>query len=411
MNDATTGYREACADLILRGALGILEGQILWIRTEPFHRPFAGMLAKRAYELGARYVQLLLEDPVLERLRVDCSVKAEFLEYVPEYTVNMLDTVVRENWRTLSLRGPENPDLMEGADPGALGRMQKARSEASQGFMKAISSNRIPWNVFLMPTPDWAAKVLGSPENWEEEIWKVLAPILRLDTADPVEAWNAHDLRLKKRASFMNENRFDGIRFRGPGTDLFIGMESNRLFLGGSGEAQDGTRFFPNIPTEEIFSTPHMNRTEGRVACTRPVTVLGAQVEDAWFVFKGGVALEFGAGKNGAILEKFMDTDQGASRLGEVALVGIDSPLYRSGRVFHNILLDENASCHIALGNGYTDCIQNGTEMDENGLSDTGCNVSLVHTDFMIGSSEVSVFGVTESGEEIPVMENGLFVI
>jgi len=123
------------------------------------------------------------------------------------------------------------------------------------------------------------------------------------------------------------------------------------------------------------------------------------------------VALEFGAGKNGAILEKFMDTDQGASRLGEVALVGIDSPLYRSGRVFHNILLDENASCHIALGNGYTDCIQNGTEMDENGLSDTGCNVSLVHTDFMIGSSEVSVFGVTESGEEIPVMENGLFVI
>lgn len=404
-------YHRACADLILEGALGILEGQIIWIRTEPAHRSFAGLLAERAYGLGAAYVHLSLDDPVLDRLRVDTTVNDEFLEYVPGFTRDMLDSVIRENWRSLALRGPEHPDLMEGADPARLGRMQKARSEAFQGFLKAVSSNRIPWNVFLMPTRQWAHKVLGPVDDWEGEIWKVLAPILRLDTRDPVQAWKLHDLTLKKRASFMNENSFHGIRFRGPGTDLFTGMERNRLFLGGSGSSADGTRFFPNIPTEEIFSTPRMELTEGKVVCTRPVTVLGAQVEGAWFRFHKGEVIEYGADRNADILGKFLDTDEGARRLGEVALVGIDSPLYRSGRIFHNILFDENASCHIALGNGYTDCIRNGVDMDDRQLEETGCNVSLVHTDFMIGSSEVSVFGVTESGEEVAIMENGLFVI
>lgn len=404
-------YHQSCADLILRGALAMREGQVLWIRTEPCHREFAGLLAERAYDLGAMYVRLSMDDPRLDRLRADRSTRPEFLDHTPGYIRNMLDTIVNDNWRSLALRGPENPDIMGGVDPGRLGRMQKARSEAYQGFMKAVASNRIPWNVFLMPTPRWAAKVLGSPDNWEEAIWEVLAPILRLDRPDPVQAWNEHDANLKRRAAFMNETCFDGIRFRGPGTDLFVGMRTDRLFLGGSGVSSDGTRFFPNIPTEEIFSTPHMDRTEGMVTCTRPVTVLGAQVEDAWFRFKGGAVTEFGAGKNGEILGKYLETDSGATRLGEVALVGVDSPLYTSGRIFHNILFDENASCHIALGNGYTDCIRGGTGMTDEELRDTGCNTSLVHTDFMIGSPEVSVFGVTRSGGEVPVMKDGLFVV
>jgi len=404
-------YHQACADVILRGALGIGEGQVLWIRTEPCHREFAGLLAERAYDLGAMYVQLSMDDPRLERIRVDRTTRPEFLDHTPRYTGHMLDTIVQDNWRSLALRGPENPDVMEGVDPARLGRMQKARSEAYQGFMKAVASNRMPWNVFLMPTPGWAAKVLGTADNWEEAIWEVLAPILRLDRPDPVRAWTDHDADLKRRAGFMNGKCFDGIRFRGPGTDLFVGMQSNRLFLGGSGVSSDGTRFFPNIPTEEIFSTPHMDRTEGRVTCTRPVTVLGAQVEDAWFQFQDGAVTEFGAGKNGEILGKYLETDAGATRLGEVALVGVDSPLYTSGRVFHNILFDENASCHIALGNGYTDTIKGGTGMSDDQLRETGCNASLVHTDFMIGSPEVDVFGVMPGGEEVPVMRNGLFVI
>jgi len=300
---------------------------------------------------------------------------------------------------------------MEGADPIGLGRMRKARSEAGSGFLKAISSNRIPWNVFLMPTPRWAAKVLGGADDWERRIWEVLTPVLRLDAPDPVAAWKEHDDRLKRRAEFLNGEKFDGFRFRGPGTDLFIGMRSDRVFHGGSSLAADGTRFFPNIPTEEVFSTPDMHRTEGEVRCTRPVTVLGAQVENAWFRFRDGRVTEFGADRNGDILGRYLDTDEGAGRVGEVALVGTDSPLFRSGLVFHNILLDENASCHIALGNGYSDCIQGGTAMDDRALEEAGCNGSLVHTDFMIGSPEVSVFGVTGDQREVPVIRDGLFTV
>ncbi len=403
--------RETCADLILRGALDLREGRILWIRTEPVHRRFAGVLARKAYDLGARYVHLSLDDPEQERIRVDRTRNPEFLDYTPGFTVGMLERVVREGWRSLALRGPENPDLMEGADPIGLGRMRKARSEAGSGFLKAISSNRIPWNVFLMPTPRWAAKVLGGADDWERRIWEVLTPVLRLDAPDPVAAWKEHDDRLKRRAEFLNGEKFDGFRFRGPGTDLFIGMRSDRVFHGGSSLAADGTRFFPNIPTEEVFSTPDMHRTEGEVRCTRPVTVLGAQVENAWFRFRDGRVTEFGADRNGDILGRYLDTDEGAGRVGEVALVGTDSPLFRSGLVFHNILLDENASCHIALGNGYSDCIQGGTAMDDRALEEAGCNGSLVHTDFMIGSPEVSVFGVTGDQREVPVIRDGLFTV
>jgi aminopeptidase len=188
-------------------------------------------------------------------------------------------------------------------------------------------------------------------------------------------------------------------------------MGPDRIFRGGSSISSDGTAFFPNIPTEEVFSTPDMNATAGRVSCTRPGTVLGAQVEGAWFVFQAGRVTSCGADVNGEVLKSYIETDPGASMLGEIALVGTDSPIYRSGLVFHNILFDENATCHIALGNGYTDCISGGTSMDEKELEDAGCNQSLVHTDFMIGGEGVDVLGVSPSGDETAVIRNGEFII
>lgn len=405
------GILDAYTDVILSGALSIKKKDRLWIRSEPVHRELAGMLAAKAYRMGAEFVRVSLEDPLFDRIRVDNSSEDSFLDYVAGYTETMFKSVVDDGFRSLALRGPADPDLMQGVNPDRLARMSKAFSMARRGFMSAVSSNRIPWNVCLAPTEAWASKVLGSSENWEERIWDVLIPILRLDAESPAEAWRNHDRELKRRALFLNERAFAGFHFTGSGTDLTVGMLPDRRFCGGSCSSSDGTVFFPNIPTEEVFSTPDMNATRGKVVCTRPVTVLGAQVENAWFSFSGGKVTGCGASKNGNVLEKYIETDSGAGQLGEIALVGTDSPIYRSGMVFHNILFDENATCHIALGNGYTDCIEGGTGMSSGELTATGCNQSLVHTDFMIGGEGVDVSGITPGGTETVIIKNGEFVI
>lgn len=406
-----SGILEAYTEVVLSGALSLKKGDRLWIRSEPVHMKLVEILTEKAYRKGAEYVKVSLEDPCFSRIRLDNSAEDEFLDYVPGYTGAMFEAVVNEGWRSLALRGPSQPDLMQGADPGRLGRMTKAASIARRNFLTAISANKVPWNVCLAPTEAWAAKVLGDSNDWEKRIWDVLVPILRLDAGNPAEAWRTHDIELKRRASFLNGGNFSCFRFTGPGTDLTVGIAPDRKFCGGSSTSSDGTVFFPNIPTEEVFTTPDMNATEGEVVCTRPVTVLGAQVEGAWFRFSRGRVTDCGASKNGEVLRKYIETDPGASMLGEVALVGTDSPIYSSGFVFHNILFDENATCHIALGNGYTNCILGGTQMSPDELSATGCNQSLVHTDFMIGGETVDVTGITADGSETVIMSKGEFVI
>ena len=403
--------RRSYAEVIIKTAINVQEGQPLLIRTEVIQREFAKILAEAAYSRGASLVSVQFSDPELGRLRIDNTLDDNYLKFTPSHLENMYDCYLKDGWSSISLSGPEFPDIMEGADPARVGQVSRGNSEVMQGFLKGISANRIAWNVCLYPTRIWAAKVLGSDEDWERRIWEVLVPILRLDNDDPTGAWLTHDAELKRRCEHMNRARFDRIHFTGPDTDLYIGMAPNRVFAGGSCVNQKGVEFFPNIPTEEIFSTPDSSRTEGFVKTTRPVEVLGTQVMGAWFRFSAGRVVEFGADTNRAILEQYLNFDDGARALGEVALVGSNSPIFRSGKVFFNILFDENASCHIALGNGYADCIKNGVRMSDDELCETRCNSSLVHTDFMIGSEEVSVSGIKEDGSEENIIEQGIFVI
>lgn len=399
------------ADIILKTGVNIQKGQSVYIRIDPVSRDFGRLLMRRAYELGAKYVFIEYEDDIQKRIRVDSSEK-QYLEYFPIFYKFTRKQLIDENWVSISVRGNEEPDFMSGADPARLSIMNKASSNASKEFLSAISANKIAWNVCLFPTRAWAAKVLGKDfPKWEKKIWNILTPILRLDSNDPAQTWIEHDLEIKRRAAFLNEKSFDRIRFEGPGTDLVIGMCENRLFVGARGKTVGGIPFFANLPTEEVFSTPDFRRTVGKVRCTRPVTVMGTQVEGAWFRFEEGAVVEFGANKNESILGKYLEIDEQSRYLGEIALVGIDSPIYRSGLIFHNILFDENASSHIALGNGYTDCIRGAFDKSDIQLMEMGCNVSLVHTDFMIGSHEVSVYGVHKDGTEEAIIREGKFII
>ncbi len=405
-----TAILQAYADVVLRSGVNLQPGQPLLLRVDIAGRVFAETLARRAYELGASYVHVVYANSRIDLARIEAS-GGDHLGFVPPFLTGMYEACVEGNWASIAVTGPEDPDIFEGADQARLGAVRKAVSAATRGWLEAISSNRVRWNVCLWPTRLWAEKVLGRAEGREEAIWDVLIPILRLDAADPAGAWLRHDAELKRRAAFLNGSAFDRFHITGPGTDLTVGMPAGARFAAGRGVGADGHPFFPNIPTEEVFGTPDLRRTEGLATCTRPVQVNGTNVEGAWFRFESGRVVEFGADRNAGALGQFLDTDANASYLGEIALVGTDSPIYRSGLVFHNILFDENAAIHIALGNGYTECLEGATGLGRDDLLARGCNVSLVHTDFMIGSDEVSVEGLDASGSPTPILARGRFVI
>jgi len=264
------------------------------------------------------------------------------------------------------------------------------------------------WNVAAVATDGWARQVLG-PGAAAADLWKELVPILGLDEADPAASWQKRIDVMARRRDLLDGLKIDSLRFTGPGTDLTVGLMPRSRFRGGDEKAANGRTFAPNLPTEEVFTTPDWRRTEGTAACTRPVEVMGAEVEGARFTFREGRVTAFEAAKNRDLLEKYLAQDGQANALGEVALVDGSSRIFRSGLVFHNILFDENAACHIALGSGYPDAVEGGRDLGTDDLKALGCNVSQVHTDFMIGGPEVSVDAVTADGKTVRVIEKGRF--
>lgn len=405
-----TDHDRRYAGLILGTGVNLREGQCLLLRADACSRRFARLMSSTAYGMGARWVEVAYEDQALERARLDHS-SEDYLEFVPDFVAGRAHEIVSQGWAVVSLRGPEHPDIMEGVDPARLGRARKAISIAGREYMSAIASNLIQWNVCLYPTAGWSRKVLGDTADWEEGIWRVLDPILRLDEEDAPSRWLSHDGELKRRCRFLNDRSFDRFVLTGPGTRLQVGMAPGSRFAGGRCVSSSGVGFFPNIPTEEVFSTPDFRRTEGRLTCTRPLYLMGARVEEPWFVFREGAVVECGASRGSEVLERYLETDAQARYLGEIALVGGDSPIYRSGLLFHNVLLDENAACHVALGNGYTDTVEGASGKTDRELLEMGCNVSLVHTDFMFGSPGLSVRGLGSDGTETTIMRDGEFVI
>jgi aminopeptidase len=307
--------------------------------------------------------------------------------------------------------------------------------KAGMRLRRQLQADRFPWLVVASPTEKWAEKVLAGPAGGAgtgapasgadnpgrgpafsrpralDDLWETMKPILRLDREDPVAAWREQSERLKRRSAVLDELSVEWLHFEGPGTDLWVAIPERAIWVGGPARTPEGTEFLPNLPTEEVFTTPDYRYTTGHVAVTRPVRVMNKVVEGAWFEFSDGKVVSSGARENAEVLERYFSMDAGAAYAGEIALVDAGSPIFQSGRVFYNTLLDENAACHIALGGSYPTCLEGGEKLSDEELPGIGANVSFVHTDFMIGSEEVDVTARTRDGRDVAVLRDGRFVI
>jgi aminopeptidase len=399
----------AYAALTLDAGLRVGKGTLLRIGGEPVQRELMLLFAEEAYARGAATVRLEYDDQRLARIRVDKSPE-EHLDDVSEILRADAEILVREKWSMLRIAGYEDASAMEGADHARLTRIQRARSRALQTVRDAQMASRIPWCVIASPTEAWARAVFG-PSGTVERLWQVLVPILRLDDPDPTAALRRHMEGLGLRARTLNEKGIRSLHFQGPGTDLRIALSPASRWLGGTDATPEGKVFMPNIPSEEVFSTPDFRETEGTVTATRRARIHGAIVEGARLDFRHGEVVSCSATRGGDALERFLETDAGSRRLGEVALVDSLSPIWKSGLVFDSMLFDENAACHIALGAAYDLAFSGAELLDDEEKARRGFNTSFVHEDFMIGSEEMSVTGTDAGGKDVPIIVRGKFAI
>jgi len=399
----------AYAKLLLITGVNLQPGQKLMVTCNPAQRGFVAVLMEEAYGLGAAYVFPRVSFDEWTRVRIDNSPE-EHLDTVPGWFVPWFRELLDDDWAYLYLDGSEDPSVLDGADAERMSRMDRAQRNQRGFFLEAQQRSQFCWCVAAVPTDGWARQVLGH-QSTAADLWKVLVPIYGLDEPDPAASWRQRLATLDRRGSILDALQIRSLRFTGPGTDLTVGLMPRSRWGGGPDTARNGRVFAPNLPTEEVFTTPDWRKTEGFVQATRPVEVMGTEVEEARFTFHEGRVIAFDAARNRDILGRFLSQDSQANALGEVALVDASSRIFQSGRIFHSILFDENAACHIALGSGYPTTVEGGRDLSTDELMALGCNVSRVHTDFMIGGAEVNVDAVAGDGKTVRLIEKGRFLL
>ena len=403
-------YAKEYAKLVIESGVVLRNGQSVHIRTGYDNYQFARLLAQTANRSGALHVVIDIDDPQLTKTKIE-SQSIEELTIFPDYQKQIDYEMMAKDWAFIRIDNTEDRHWLEDVDASKLSAMRKAASKWGAIYRQSRMRHEHPWCVICVPGPVWAKKVLGEQAT-VELLWETVAPILRLDTDDPSLAWKEHANMLDMRSKRLNSLNISSLHFTAKETDLTIGFRKEHLWVGGGDPLPNGTWFLPNIPTEEVFSVPDMHTAEGIVRTTRPVSVMDSLVEDVVLEFNSGRVVSCTARVGQKVMDNFLAIDEGATRLGEVALVDENSPIARSKKVFGSILYDENASCHLALGAGYPSCLSNSASLttDEQ-LKQAGCNTSLTHTDFMIGSADMDIVAHTREGKKVVIMKDGQFTI
>ena len=403
----SSAHIDRLAELAVKTGLALIPGQDLMITAPIEALPLVRKITDYAYKSGACVVTPIFSDPEMVLSRYRNALDASF-DQAANWLYDGMGAAFDNNTARLAIVG-DDPMLLANEDPEKVGRVNKANSQALTPARERITRFDINWNIVAWPGLAWAKRMFPDlPENEAQaKLAEAIFSASRVNVSNPIEAWNNHNKNLRKRSNWLNQQNFASLHFSGPGTDLTVGLADGHEWMGGASLARNGITCNPNIPSEEVFTTPHCMKVQGKVSSTKPLSHQGTLIDNICVKFEAGSITEAHASKGEEVLLKVLDSDEGARRLGEVALVPHSSPISQSGLLFYNTLFDENAASHIALGQCYSKCFKGGENLSKDEIIKRGGNSSMIHIDWMIGSDEISVDGVKTDGTAVPVFRNG----
>jgi aminopeptidase len=395
------------AELAVKVGVNIQEGQSLYITASIDNPEFVRLLTKTAYEVGAKQVYVDWTDDVITRTRFELASSESFTEY-PAWKIQEREQLAEQGAAFMSVVS-SSPDLLKGIDSARIAAFQKAAGTALSKYRQYVQSDKISWTVIAAPSKAWAAKVF--PELAEDQqvaaLWDAIFKAVRADVESPIESWLKHDDTLHEKVDYLNDKNYKKLHYTAPGTDLTIELPKGHLWCGAGSVNEKGETFMANMPTEEVFTVPLKTGVDGVVSSTKPLSYGGNIIDDFKITFEKGRIVKVEAAEGQDVLQKLVDTDEGAKYLGEVALVPHQSPISESGLLFYNTLYDENASNHLAIGSAYAFCLEGGKKMSQEELQEHGLNQSITHVDFMIGSDKMDIDGILEDGSKEAIFRGG----
>jgi aminopeptidase len=398
---------ERLAEVAVKVGLRLKPGQDLLVTASAAALPLLRKVTEYAYKAGAGLVTPILSDEAVTLLRYRFAPDDSF-DRAASWLYEGMSKAFSANTARLAIVG-ENPMLLSGEDPAKVARASKANSIAYQPALQKIANFDINWNIIAYPNASWAKQVFPGDEEdvAVAKLGEAIFAASRIDNDDPISAWHKHNATLRSRTEWLSAQRFHALHYSGPGTDLTVGLADGHEWVGGASTSKNGITCNPNIPTEEVFTTPHARRVSGHVVSTKPLSYQGSLIDGIAVRFEEGRIVEAKATRGEEVLNKVLDTDEGARRLGEVALVPHSSPISKSGLLFFNTLFDENAASHIALGRCYSKCFVGGDKLTPEQIAAQGGNKSFIHIDWMIGSDKIDIDGVHADGRRVPVFRKG----